>query len=96
MKRSKCYRVSFGFESGNDEVLKAFGKGGRATIEQARKAVKMAKNAGIDSNGYFMVGLSADTKETMDETIEFARTIPVDMMKCSICIAFPGTKMFND
>ena len=96
LKRSKCYRVSFGFESGNDEVLKAFGKGGRATIEQARKAVKMAKNAGIDSNGYFMVGLSADTKETMDETIEFARTIPVDMMKCSICIAFPGTKMFND
>jgi radical SAM superfamily enzyme YgiQ (UPF0313 family) len=96
MKKSKCYRVSFGFESGNDEVLKTFGKGGRATVEQARKAVKMARNAGIDSNGYFMVGLSADTEKTMQETIEFARTIPVDMIKCSICIAFPGTKMFND
>ena len=96
LKLSKCYRVSFGFESGNNEVLKSFGKGGRATVEQARKAVKMARKAGIDSNGYFMVGLSADTIETMDETIEFARTIPVDMMKCSICIAFPGTKMFND
>ena len=96
LKRSKCYRVSFGIESGNDEVLKAFGKGGRATVEQARKAVRMARNAGIDSNGYFMVGLSADTEKTMQETIEFARTIPVDMMKCSICIAFPGTKMFND
>ena len=96
LKRSKCYRVSFGFESGNDEVLKAFGKGGRATVEQARKAVKMARNAGIDSNGYFMVGLSSDTEKTMQETIEFARTIPVDMIKCSICIAFPGTKMFND
>ena len=96
LKKSKCYRVSFGFESGNDEVLKAFGKGGRATVEQARKAVKMARNAGIDSNGYFMVGLSSDTEKTMQETIEFARTIPVDMIKCSICIAFPGTKMFND
>jgi anaerobic magnesium-protoporphyrin IX monomethyl ester cyclase len=96
LKRSKCYRVSFGFESGNDEVLKAFGKGGRATIEQARKAVKMARKAGIDTSGYFMVGLSADTEKTMQETIDFARTIPVDMMKASICIAFPGTKMFND
>jgi|TARA_Y100000310_G_scaffold337965_1_gene426374 anaerobic magnesium-protoporphyrin IX monomethyl ester cyclase len=96
LKQSKCYRVSFGFESGNDEVLKAFGKGGRATVEQARKAVKMARDAGIDSNGYFMVGLSTDTEKTMQETIEFARTIPVDMIKCSICIAFPGTKMFND
>ena len=55
LKRSKCYRVSFGFESGNDEVLKAFGKGGRATVDQARKAVKMARKAGIDTNGYFMV-----------------------------------------
>jgi len=96
MRKSGCYRVSFGFESGNDNVLKTFGKGGRATIEQARKAVKMARNAGIDSNGYFMVGLSADTEKTMQETIEFARTIPVDMIKASICIAFPGTKMFND
>lgn len=96
MRRSGCYRVSFGFESGNDEVLKAFGKGGRATVEQANKAVKLARAANIDTNGYFMVGLSSDTEKTMQETIEFARTIPVDMMKCSVTIAFPGTKMFND
>ena len=96
LRKSGCYRVSFGFESGNDDVLKAFGKGGRATVEQARKAVLMARKAGIDSNGYFMVGLSADTEKTMQETIDFARTIPVDMIKASICIAFPGTKMFND
>jgi len=96
LRKSGCYRVSFGFESGSDEVLKAFGKGGRATVEQATKAVRMARKAGIDSNGYFMVGLSADTEKTMQETIDFARTIPVDMMKASICIAFPGTKMFND
>ena len=96
MKKSGCYRVSFGFESGNDNVLKTFGKGGRATVKQARKAVRMARKAGIDSNGYFMVGLSSDTEETMQETIDFARTIPVDMIKASICIAFPGTKMFND
>ena len=96
LRRSGCYRVSFGFESGNDRVLKEFGKGGRATINQARKAVRMARSAGIDTGGYFMVGLSVDTEESMKDTIEFARTIPVDMMKCSIAIAFPGTKMFNN
>ena len=96
LRRSGCYRVSFGFESGNDRVLKEFGKGGRATIDQARKAVRMARSAGIDTGGYFMVGLSVDTEESMKDTIEFARTIPVDMMKCSIAIAFPGTKMFNN
>ena len=96
MRRSGCYRVSFGFESGNDKVLKAFGKGGKATIKQAHKAVRMCRAAGIDVNGWFMVGLSADTEETMEDTIKFARSIPLDMMKCAITIAFPGTAMFNN
>ena len=96
LRKSGCYRVSFGFESGNDRVLKAFGKGGRATVKQARKAVQLARKAGIDTNGFFMVGLSADTEESMKDTIELARTLPLDMMKCSVAIALPGTKMFND
>jgi len=96
LHKSGCYRVGFGFESGNDEVLKSFGKGGRATIKQARKAVQMANRAGMETTGCFLVGLSADSEESMNDTIEFARTLPLDMMKCGITIALPGTKMFNN
>jgi radical SAM superfamily enzyme YgiQ (UPF0313 family) len=88
--------VSFGFESGNDKVLKQFGKMGKATIEQGKTAVERARKAGIEVTGFFMLGLSPDTEETMRDTIEFARTLPVDMMKFGITIAFPGTSMFND
>ena len=70
MRRAGCYRVSFGFESGNDEVLKQFGKGGRATVEQGRKAVQMARQAGIETSGFFLLGLSSDTVETMEETVQ--------------------------
>jgi anaerobic magnesium-protoporphyrin IX monomethyl ester cyclase len=94
MRKAGCYRVSFGFESGNDEVLKAFGKGGRATIEKGREAVKLARQAGIDTNGYFMLGLSGDTESSMQDTIEFARSLELDMMKFGISIGFPGTPMF--
>lgn len=96
MRKAGCYRVSFGFESGNDEVLKKFGKGGKATIEQGAYAVKMATKAKIETNGFFMIGLSCDSEETMAETIEFARRLPLEMLKFSITIAFPGTEMFND
>jgi len=96
MAEAGCYRVSFGFESGSDEVLKKFGKGGKASIEKGAEAVRLANAAGLDTNGYFMVGLSCDTEETMEQTIEFARTLPLKMLKFSIAIAFPGTKMFND
>lgn len=96
MYAAGCYRVSFGFESGNDEVLKRFGKGGKATIAQAGIAVDMAKKAKIETNGFFMIGLSADTKETIEETIEFSRSLPLDILKFSSTIAFPGTEMFNN
>jgi len=95
LRRAGCYRVSFGFETGSDKVLKLFGKGGRATIEKGRVAVEKARAAGIDTGGYFMLGLSPDTEETMMETIEYARSLPLDMTKFGVTIAFPGTKMFN-
>jgi anaerobic magnesium-protoporphyrin IX monomethyl ester cyclase len=96
MNEAGCYRVSFGFESGNDAVLEKFGKGGKATIEKAKNAVKIARKSGIETNGFFMIGLSCDTEETMNETIEFAKTLPLDMLKFSATVAFPGTEMFNN
>jgi anaerobic magnesium-protoporphyrin IX monomethyl ester cyclase len=95
MKRAGCFRVYFGLESGSDEVLRAFGKGGRATLDQAVTAVQAARRAGLEPNGFFLVGLTGDTPETMQDTIDFARSVPLDTMKCGICVPFPGTPMFH-
>ncbi len=96
LRKAGCYRVSFGFESGNNEILEKFGKGGQATIEQGREAVRMARSAGLDTAGTMLLGLSDDTEETMMDTIDYARRLPLDMMKFGITIAFPGTRMFTD
>lgn len=96
LKGAGCYRVSFGFESGNDQILQAFGKGGRATIDQGRAAVEMARKAGLDTAGTLLLGISHDTEQTMMDTIEYGRTLPLDMMKFGVTIAFPGTPMFKD
>ena len=96
LRRAGCYRLYFGLESGNEDVLKAFGKGGRATLDRAVEATRMARKAGLEPNGYFMVGLTGDTESTMQETIDFARKVELDMMKCGICVPFPGTPMFTE
>lgn len=96
MKKAGCYRVTFGFESGNDEVLKKFGKGGKATIEQGKSAIKKANKSGMDTFASFLLGLSCDTEETMKDTIKFARSLPFHYGKFGIAIAFPGTPMFSD
>jgi len=96
MRDAGCYRVAFGFESGNDAILKAFGKGGKASIEQGEVAIKSARSAKLDTAGFFLLGLSDDTEETMNDTIQMARKLPLDILKFGITIAFPGTTMFND
>jgi anaerobic magnesium-protoporphyrin IX monomethyl ester cyclase len=96
MRRAGCYRVYFGFESGSDEVLQAFGKGGRATLERGIDAVDLAQRAGLEPNGFFMVGLTGDTEENMQATIDYAKRVRVDTMKCGMCIPFPGTPMFAE
>lgn len=96
MRKAGCYRVSFGFESGNDMVLKKFGKGGKATVEQGKQAVKLARKAKLDTVGFFMLGLSHDTEQTMMDTIQFAKETELDMLKFGKTIAFPGTPMFRE
>ncbi len=96
MRKAGCYRVSFGFETGNDDVLKAFGKGGKATLTEGIKAVKLARKAHIDVCGFFMLGLSPDTEASMQDTINYARKLSLDMLKFGIAVPFPGTKMFRE
>ncbi len=96
MKQAGCYRVYFGFESGNDKVLEGFGKGGKATLEKGVEAVELARQAGLEPNGFFMVGLSGDTESSMQDTINYAKRVRLDTMKCGITVPFPGTPMFRN
>lgn len=96
MVRAGCYRTYFGLESGSDRVLRAFGKGGKATIDAADRAVRTALDAGLDVNGFFMVGLLPDDEQSMQDTIDLARRLPLNNMKCGICVPLPGTPMFHE
>lgn len=96
MHKAGCYKVAFGFETGSDEILKGFGKGGGASISRALEVARMARKAKIDVLGYFMIGLLNDTEETMRQTIEFGRKMPMDLVKISYCTPFPGTPMFKE
>jgi len=89
-----CYKVAFGFESGNNEVLKSINKG--ITIQQSRNAVKWAKQAGMEVSGFFMLGLPADTKKTMEETINFACSLDLDYAKATILVPLPSTPIFEE
>lgn len=94
MARAGCYRVYFGIESGDQAILDGIGK--RITLEQVRSAVAMARKAGLETCGFFMLGLPGDTEETMAKTAALARELDLDWAKASIMVPLPATKIFNE
>lgn len=94
MKKAGCYKVSFGIESGNQEVLKKIDKG--IKIEQVRDAVRWAREVGFETFGYFMIALPGETEESIKDTIRFAKELKLDIAKFNITIPLPGTRLFDE
>ncbi|WP_282799731.1 hopanoid biosynthesis associated radical SAM protein HpnJ [Bombella apis] len=78
-----------GYESGNQQILHNIKKGMR--IETAREFTKNCHKLGIKIHGTFIVGLPGETKETIRETIEYAKEIDPHTMQVSLAAPYPGT-----
>jgi anaerobic magnesium-protoporphyrin IX monomethyl ester cyclase len=94
LKKSGLNRIMFGFESGNQKKLDSIDK--NFTLEQSRQAVSAAKKAGLLIIGFFMLGIPQDTKESMNETIRFSRSLGIDFVKFTIFTPFPGTRIYDE
>ncbi len=94
LKKAGCYRVSFGVESGDQGVLDRAKKG--ITIDQIKSAFKLAKKTGMETLGFFVLGLPGETKETIEKTINLAKELAVDLPKASIATPLPGTEFFHE
>ena len=92
-KKAGCSYIAIGVESGSQEILNKIPKG--ETLDTIEKAVKMIKKAGIPITGFFMFGLLWDTKETMEQTIDFAKKLDLDVASFNIAVPYPGTRMWN-
>ncbi|MFH0948009.1 MAG: radical SAM protein [Elusimicrobiota bacterium] len=93
MKKAGCRMLMIGFEFGTQETLDAVKKG--ITLEQSRKFAETANKLGFVLHGCFMVGAPGETKDTARQTIEFAKTLPLDTIQISGICVYPGTGMYD-
>jgi hopanoid biosynthesis associated radical SAM protein HpnJ len=82
-----------GYESGNQQILHNIKKGMR--VEVAKRFTKDCHDLGITIHGTFIMGLPGETKETIQETIRFAREINPHTLQVSIAAPYPGTFLYN-
>jgi len=93
-KRAGCWQTGLGIESGDQKVLDTIKKG--ITLNQVVKAVKKAEKVGIDTFGFFIFGLAGENEKSLRKTIQFAKSLPLDIAKFDICIPYPGTEYYHD
>jgi radical SAM superfamily enzyme YgiQ (UPF0313 family) len=93
LKRSGLKRISFGVESGSDDMLKRMNK--RLTVEQAEKALKITRKAGIKATATFMIGYPGETPDTIKKSADFCKK---NLLKTTfyICVALPGSNLYRD
>jgi radical SAM superfamily enzyme YgiQ (UPF0313 family) len=93
MKRAGCRELLVGFESGDQGMLDRMHK--NATLEDARRFMKLAKKAGLVVHGCFVLGLPGETNETMEKTLKFSLELGLFTVQFSGAVPFPGTVYYD-
>jgi radical SAM superfamily enzyme YgiQ (UPF0313 family) len=93
MRRAGCYSVLFGVESADQRILKEMKKG--ITVEQARKAIRLANRAGLKTLASFIFGSPGETHETIEKTIRFALETNPTIASFNRMVPYPGTELYR-
>lgn len=93
MRECGLRHVVVGFESGNAQILKNIKKG--VTKEQAIQFAKDCKKLGLSVHGAFIMGLPGETRESISETIRFAKDMDLNSIQASLASPYPGTEFYD-
>ena len=92
MAQSGCVEVSLGFESGSETILRRLNK--KFTTTQVREASELLAEFGIRRMGFLLLGAPGETRESVLESLEFADSLKLDMLKLTTGIRiYPGTEL---
>jgi radical SAM superfamily enzyme YgiQ (UPF0313 family) len=93
MKAAGLQRSAFGVETGDPDILVSIDK--RIDHDTIRQAFRNAKQAGIETIGFFIIGLPGDTRESMQRTIDFAVELDPLIANFSMMTPYPGTRVYE-
>jgi len=93
MKEAGCRLLIVGYESGAPQILRNIKKG--ATVEMAQRFTANCKKLGLLVHGDYIVGLPGETRETLRQTIEFAKRLDTETIQVSIAHPYPGTEFYD-
>lgn len=91
MKKAGCSYVFTGIESINDATLKLYNK--KSTLEKNREAIARFQNYGLFVHGMFVLGADTDNVQTIQQTLDFAKSSRINTAQFFILTPLPGTQL---
>lgn len=88
--KANVWNIFLGCESGNQGMLDSMGKG--TTVEENARAIAMIREAHINSQASFIVGLPGETRETVGDTVRFIQETKPTRVGVTAATPFPGTE----
>ncbi len=92
MAAAGCSEVSLGFESGCERMLREMNK--RFTPDDVRRTSTLLARHGIRRMGFLLLGGPGETRESVEESLAFARSLALDDLRVTVGIRiYPGTPL---
>ncbi len=95
-KEIGCWMIEYGFESGSQKMLNVIDK--RVSVELNKEVANWTHEAGIYTSPQFIVGMPGETNETIDESIEFLKSLDFyefKQYKCTYALPIPGSPLYD-
>jgi anaerobic magnesium-protoporphyrin IX monomethyl ester cyclase len=95
LKEAGCYQVAYGVETGSPILLTKMGK--ENEVEEAKRAIRLTKKAGLKAIALMIVGNVGETEQTIRESVNFLRQTNPDEIGCiGGLLILPGTKLYKE
>ena len=94
LKKSGCFRVWIGAESGSQKVIDLMDR--RVDVTQVREMIRTAQKSGIQAGTFIMVGYPGETKEDIFETVTHLKESNPDYFTITVAYPIKGTGLYTE
>ncbi|MFH1127831.1 MAG: radical SAM protein [Candidatus Omnitrophota bacterium] len=88
-----CISIHYGIESGDQKILNNVNR--KMKLEQIKRAVELTVRKGMETLGFFMIGNDGESIDSVKNTINFARSLPLHFAQFNIAFPIPSSRIFE-
>lgn len=94
LKKSGCFRVWIGAESGSQKVIDLMDR--RVEVEQVQQMIQLARKHGLQAGTFIMVGYPGETKEDIYATVQHLKNADPDLFTITVAYPIKGTPLYTE